>query len=80
MRTSPEMSNDRACCAHLRVSYRTEDVEHDFGPPRDDSGMPGPSKAPSGIHRLTRGWWECDSGCGRQFQPAAFVPQNSEGI
>lgn len=44
--------SDGPCCAHLRVSYRTELF--------DAPGLVGMTKA-------TRGWWECDSGCGAKF-------------
>lgn len=54
--------SDGPYCAHLRVSYRTELV--------DAPGLVGMTKA-------TRGWWECDLGCGAKFLPesasAAFL-------
>jgi hypothetical protein len=48
-------------CAHLRVSYRTEEVEQEVVATADH---------PGGRHMLTRGWWECDLGCGTHFIPA----------
>jgi len=26
---------------------------------------------------MTRGWWECDSGCGTKFAPVASLPPNA---
>jgi len=46
-----------ACCAHLRVSYRTE--------PCNGRNVRGEVVPGLGV----RGWWECDSGCGRRFGP-----------
>lgn len=48
--------NSGACCAHLRVSYRTE--------PCDGYSIRGEVMPGSG----TRGWWECDL-CGTYFMP-----------
>ena len=48
----------RACCAHLRVSYRTV--------PCDGLNVRG-EVVPNGA---VRGWWECDSGCGMGFATA----------
>lgn len=53
----------RGCCAHSRVSYRTEGIECG----------------------ATRGWWECDSGCGTKFglveAPAVGIsPQLDERV
>lgn len=50
--------SDGACCAHLRLSYRTELV--------DAPGLVGMTKA-------TRGWWECDLGCGAKFVPEGLA-------
>lgn len=54
-------------CAHLHVSWRTELAPYD-GPDGEYD--------PESIHvpikkgqMVTRGWWECDSGCGTRFRP-----------
>lgn len=64
------MEND-ARCAHMRVEYRTEDhrlTEDDVrgipSPPLDSPYVP----FRAGM-TVTRGWWECASGCGMHFVP-----------
>lgn len=49
-----------AYCAHIRVSWRTENFEAD---------IEATEAYPGGRHLLTRGWWECDSNCGAKFFP-----------
>jgi hypothetical protein len=50
------------------VSYRTADAVMD---------VPATEKSPGGFRMVTRGWWECDSGCGSKFWPRPRVPENS---
>src|SRR4051812_12794422 len=47
----------QACCAHLRVVYRTEDVR---------MMVEATELSPGGMHTLTHGWWEC-SDCAARF-------------
>ncbi len=49
--------NSGACCAHLRISWRTE--------PCDGYSIRGEVMPGAGTH----GWWECDSNCGMKFTP-----------
>jgi hypothetical protein len=48
---------DRACCAHIRVEWRTEIV------------VDGGANLRGEPCEATRGWWECTSRCGTRFQP-----------
>lgn len=50
-----------AMCAHLKISYHTEQFEGDV---QATETMPG------GRQMLTRGWWECDYKCGMKFYPS----------
>lgn len=56
-----------ACCAHRTVSFRTEDFIYD-GPeiPAPKGSVHVPLRKGA---TLTKGWWECDSGCGTRFVP-----------
>lgn len=58
--------SDQACCAHLRVSYRIEQVAYD-GPDGeyDPTSIHVPMKQGQ---MVTHCWWECAS-CGTQFFP-----------
>lgn len=60
------------CCAHLRVSWRTEQVAYD-GPEIPGTDVYVPLKPGT---MVTRGWWECDDNCGARFAPIprAAVP------
>jgi hypothetical protein len=58
-------------CAHLRVSYRTEVFEQETLATAD---------SPGGRHTLTRGWWECDLGCGTNFIPAPHASAQAESF
>ena len=55
------MEEKGASCAHLKVSWRTEQFQG-YVEPTDET--------PGGMHTLTRGWWECDSNCGMKFWPS----------
>lgn len=68
------------CCAHMRVEYRTEDFplsESDAASilaTWKDDGMHAPPRA--GV-TMTRGWWECASGCGKRFEPVSGSPRTA---
>jgi len=71
--------NEQACCAHLRVSWRTKDFKLSeeeaarMNVIAENAGsVYPPIRAGS---TMTRGWWECDSGCGMRFQPAPDAPR-----
>ncbi len=63
-------------CAHLRVSYRTEDFKYD-GPDVPNPDLSSPHVGLRHGATLTRGWWECDSGCGAKFWPLPGAPSDT---
>lgn len=66
-----------AYCAHLRISWRTKDVEYDGPDGTPVAGSPNVPIKHGAI--LTTGWWECDFGCGRRFNPiASAAPATGE--
>lgn len=63
------MPDEQACCAHLRVEYRSERVEEDVPAYPSRGAYVGHAGGPM---MVTRGWWECAHGCGARF---AVIPR-----